>query len=782
MVISGVMLISQSGSGQQSGHDNYFSANVPSNNQEKSNDFSCSDRSYRMTNFTLHNLDYNISTSRGGAASAINYANNFTGAYYVQNNGTLVAQNFISGRNRYLAKSPLLYLRYDYLDYNGEYFGEMPYYNASNILKWIFIYGIDPENYFEMWGYNLVNSTIINYTENNLPMPAQSNTNFQLTYVGHGNFIGIGGGESDYYLWNIYKKELVHSGLDPFHDVEANNIYYISQYDEFVNVWADGTSTDNIQFASIGSNGEILSVKTLATNESYEINGVFDIIVDVRTCDVWINDGAANYGLIVILHWTGSTFMLLSTTYTSSDKVNQFNNYALENNYIPIVTSSGYIQSGNGGWGSPRQFFINEFSCSSINITGLSGNDINWARGLDYGNGAPVGIDLPEINGEYLNSAYYGMWLNTTSPVPHVFYAWNSSEPESLSSYVNEKRPNVFYVNIHESGLPAGNSWSYTFNGTLYTLKNTSYTYALPNGNYSLKVDASTGYNMSYPETVTVDDHSIVVNVEFSVRSYKIAFLDNGIASVTWGITMNGSRFSATSGSVILHLKDGSYSFRVFYPRLLYDSNLTGGLLNVSGENLTFYISFKYVAHDITFNEIGLPDKMHWSMIINGTSYTSNSSDGNGIIFTARNGSYVGQINSASGINPVNRTFNFTVIGNEQFIVKYYIALTFIISGYNGSWHIKVNGKVYFSNTSSISVVVVPGTVNFIIGNVSGYNIAPKTSVNSYTENQTILISFAVRPPSIASRLLSSPLIFLDILVFLVALLSLIYLRLRSGR
>lgn len=215
---------------------------------------------------------------------------------------------------------------------------------------------------------------------------------------------------------------------------------------------------------------------------------------------------------------------------------------------------------------------------------------------------------------------------------------------------------------------------------------------------------------------------------------------------------------------------------------MLYDSNLTGGLLNVSGENLTFYISFKYVAHNITFNEIGLPDTMHWSMIINGTSYTSNSSNGNGIIFTARNGSYVGQINSASGINPVNRTFNFTVNGNEQFIVKYYIALTFIISGYNGSWHIKVNGKVYFSNTSSISVFVVPGTVKFIIGNVSGYNIAPKTSVNSYTENQTILISFAVRPPSLASRLLSSPLIFLDILVFLVALLSLIYLRLRSGR
>ena len=47
----------------------------------------------------------------------------------------------------------------------------------------------------------------------------------------------------------------------------------------------------------------------------------FLIILDVRTCDVWINDGAANYGLIVILHWTGSTFMLLSTTYTTWVKI-----------------------------------------------------------------------------------------------------------------------------------------------------------------------------------------------------------------------------------------------------------------------------------------------------------------------------------------------------------------------------------------------------------------------------------------------------------------------------
>ena len=563
MLLPGLSLNDQNTVHASHGVSDTNAATLFTEGQSSIDGFTTYNRSYDFANYSLQNLDYNISTSRGYAGSVINMANNFTGAYYVQNNGTFVKQNFITGKIVFLAKSPLLYLRYSYLNYNGEYFGEMPYYNSSNVLKWIFIYGINPANYFEMWGYNLVNDTVINYTELNLQMFSRSNSNFQLTYVGDGNFIGIGNGESNYYVWNVYKKQLVYSSLVPFTDVEANNIYYIPQYRQYIDVFADGTTNDNLQYGTVSSSGIINSIRTIATGDTYQINGVFDIVVDVRTNNIWINDGGANYGLIVILHWNGTSFELVSSKFTSSDRKGQFNDYALENNYVPIVTANGYVQSGVGGWGSPDQFFINEFNRTSLNITGLSGNDIKWAYGMPYGNGAPIGVSLPEFNGSSLDSSYYGMWINTSSPSPHVFYVWNSSEPKSIANYIDRKEPGIYYVNIEESGLPEGSLWSYTFNRTQYALSNTSYSYALPTGNYSLHVNSIAGYNLSYPKIVVIQNKNVMVNVEFSKPKYRVTFLENGLLSGEWEIQINGGGINTKLHSINIYLANGYYKFNI---------------------------------------------------------------------------------------------------------------------------------------------------------------------------------------------------------------------------
>ena len=742
---------------------NPFTSNGETSNIDN---FSCTDRSYNFANFTLQNLDYNISTTRGRTDSVINMANNFTGAYYIQNNGTLVSQNFISNNISYLAKSPLLYLKYDYLNYNGEYYGEMPYYNATNVLKWIFIYGTVPEHYFEIWGYNLVNSTVFNYTETNLTMDSSCNSNFQLSYVGNGNFIGIGSGESNYYVWNIYKKALVYSMKDPFYIVEANNIYYIPQYKELLDVWADGTSNDSLQYASISSDGEILNVINIATNKTYKINGVFDIIVDVSTNDVWINDGAGNYGLIIILHWDYNSFKLISANYTSSDVVDGiYNDYALQNNYIPIVTGTGCIQSGSGGYGSPAQFFINEFDKTSINITGLSGNDIKWATSGTSGDGAPIGIQLPEINNSYLNSSYYGMWLNTSSSVPHVFYVWNSTRPESLESYINKFEPLSFNLEIQENGLPSGFQWSYTFNGRSYVLTNTSYNYTLHNGNYPLNVDNITGFNLSYPDIINLDNENKIVKIEFFKPYFSVAFREDGLTVGFWGVNLNGTIMYTIYNNLTFTVKNGSYKFNVIYSSLLYNSNVTKGYANVSGSGIDIHINFTFVAYKVTFSNLGPPDNYLWSVTINGTIYLSNQHENNTITFWGRSGSYEATVSNSSGYDPLEQVFNFTISGNESIVIDYFINLSIEADGYNGFWEATVNGKEYSSNTNMINAMIKPGSTNISIANVNGYKINPRIMTEIFNTSQLIIVTFTANKPISENLFLSLPFLYLYIVL-----------------
>lgn len=732
--------------------------------------FVCSDKSYDYANFTLQNLDYNISTTKGTAGSVINMANNFTGAYYIQNNGTLVEQNFIGNNISYLAKSPLLYLKYNYLNYNGEYYGEMPYYNNTNVLKWIFIYGTNPKDYFEIWGFNLVNNTVINYTETNLSMLPTCNSNFQLTYVGNGNFIGIGGGESNYYVWNFYEKTLVYFGTDPFYIVEANNIYFIPQYDEFVDVWADGTRTDNIQYARIGINGEISKVYNITTNQTYKINGVFDIIVDVNTNDIWINDGAGSYGLIIILHWTGSSFDLVSQNYTSSDLIdNSYNDYAVENNYIHIITDTGCIQSGSGGYGSPAQFFINEFQRTATNITGLSGNDIRWATSAVAGDGAPIGIQLPEVNNSNLNSSYYGMWLNTSSKEPHVFYVWNSSEPESIASYLRKDESLQFQVKLREKGLPIGTSWSVTLNRTTESSTTCTITFTEPNGTYLYAISNISGYSVSPSAgSINVSGNNTLVAINFTsvrtnVTKYTITFGETNLpAGQEWYVNLTNYVDSGpiTGSSYSLSLTNGTYYYIISTSNKIYSPSTSSGSFYVNGSSLLETITFSEVKYSITFKESGLPLGIAWyvnltngndSMPIMETSYS----------FYLINGTYSYIIVTLDKRFKVSSASTpFEVKGSSLTVSVQFSELftvTFTESGLPASavWYVNLTNYIDSGpiTGSSFTMLMTNGTYSYEVSLATGYTVSPSSGsiVVSGSNISNKIIYKAVSPNEITT-------------------------------
>jgi hypothetical protein len=112
-------------------------------------------------------------------------------------------------------------------------------------------------------------------------------------------------------------------------------------------------------------------------------------------------------------------------------------------------------------------------------------------------------------------------------------------------------------VTISESGLPANTSWSFTFNGTLYTLTNTSYTILVNNGIYSLSVNAVNGYNDTYNSTIAVNFDDVNENIVFNFI-YSINIIINNPDKAFYEITINENNnithYNLTSSLITIHV------------------------------------------------------------------------------------------------------------------------------------------------------------------------------------------------------------------------------------
>jgi hypothetical protein len=306
------------------------------------------------------------------------------------------------------------------------------------------------------------------------------------------------------------------------------------------------------------------------------------------------------------------------------------------------------------------------------------------------------------------------------------------------------------YILFNETGLPYGQSWNVSIkNGSA----NVNQLYTSTTNN--LKAFLPTGYNFSYAfSTFDASYYNITnltgsvellpssnatVNISLTNVSYYVHFLETGLTSgSSWSVTLNGSKVSSTSTEINYILRNGTYSW-VIGVSSVYTVNVSSGSVIVSGNAMTEYIGFTYTAFNITFSETGLPANQVWSLTIANVTYNSV----NGIVlFQGKAGSYSAKINNASYYTPVNAYFNFTVSGNAQYTIDYAVLVTFIESGYTGTWQVNVNGVEYSTTTNTIVVAITPGYFSYQITGVSGYTISPITSNTYYYTPQTIKIAF----------------------------------------
>ncbi|MGC8580167.1 MAG: hypothetical protein ACP5MB_08930, partial [bacterium] len=235
--------------------------------------------------------------------------------------------------------------------------------------------------------------------------------------------------------------------------------------------------------------------------------------------------------------------------------------------------------------------------------------------------------------------------------VPYVYYLTNTESVEQRGAGE---------VNI----LLNANSGNLTVNGSVYNFRNNVLNLILWNGSYKAKISSPGFLNMTIIINVKAFRSSTVyVGLK---KVYSITFTESGLPLKTqWSVTLNGSTKSSNASYIIFDVPAGSYVYSVGTVSG-YSVSPSSGTLTVRS-NSSQEITFSQL-EAVTFTESGLPAGASWSVTLNGTTKSSNSST---IVFQEPIGMYTYTVGSVSGytISPGSGTINVT--GNEQIAMSF---------------------------------------------------------------------------------------------------------------
>ena len=460
---------------------------------------------------------------------------------------------------------------------------------------------------------------------------------------------------------------------------------------------------------------------------------------------------SVNTGLIEI-YWNTSTESIISTNAVYYNNTYLGGNELLTND--PYISYSGYY---NGyGWNYPygettisvqQPDFYNWFN-STRYITNT------WIDSQMNNNNIIMQLADASVN-DYASFVFTNPTSETGTNNAVTVY-WMPSYTTQFYTYNNTIFPpqQKYNINITESGLPSGTSWSFIFNGTTTNLNTNQYNLSVNNGSYSFSIPSINGYTVSYPSSITVNGNSQTVNIIFKkIPTYKVELLENGLPSGTqWNYTFNHNSQVLGNSSYTYLLSNGTYSLYVGTVNL-YSVKYSTSVI-VSGYNQTVYINYsKIPTYSLIVKESGLSNNTKWYINLNSNQYSSTSNYNN--ISGLTNGTYSLSINNINGyqlgqysssilINGKNYYLNITFTANSKLY-----SVSIIASGVKDissiTWGLLFNNTDYYSQNSNTIIIpsLTNGTYSLLIDNINGYIIhAYSKSITISGKNLTEYITF----------------------------------------
>jgi hypothetical protein len=284
----------------------------------------------------------------------------------------------------------------------------------------------------------------------------------------------------------------------------------------------------------------------------------------------------------------------------------------------------------------------------------------------------------------------------------------------------------TYRLNFTESGLPAGTKWSVTVAGTEMNATGTTITFNEPNGSWPYQVGNAAGYTPAPKSgTAVIVGAELNVSIAFTQVLYAVDFTAKGLpAGTPWAVTLNGRTNSSSASTLSFQEPNGSFAFSVgALPGRV--ASPSSGTVHVAGAPVAQSITWTGPYYAVIFTESGLPSGTNWSVSLNGTLNRSTSTT---IGFSEPNGSYGFALGPLGGYisSPSSGTVVVTGSAVSQSIAfrPFTYSVTFQESGLSSgtNWSVTVNGVVLSSTSNSIVAQEPNGTVNYRVGNVSGYS------------------------------------------------------------
>jgi hypothetical protein len=393
------------------------------------------------------------------------------------------------------------------------------------------------------------------------------------------------------------------------------------------------------------------------------------------------------------------------------------------------------------------------------------GVSVTAGRGFTaYGNNF-VANNGASTDGTYSAAHVQAAVTSTTGPafdfagIGNYWSDWSGSGSYAITGSVSDSAPLVAFVSnwleIDETGLPAGTAWGFTLDTVTYST--TAPLVFIPS--WSL-ADATLGFVVNPPAgyaptpasgTISFAGANLTETISFVQAHYNVVFQETGLPNgASWSVTFNGTTTSAVSpAGPSFSVYAGTYSYTVNVP-VNYTAAPSTGSVTITGSGRIVPITFTHVPveYTVTFHQTGLTAGTMWTVIVD-----SNSKSGTGnITFSEFNGSYGYTIPNAGNYTGSPSVGTFTVAGSAlsegitfSLIPVGMYAVTFTATGLSSGteWSVTVGTTTQTSITSTIVFELVNGTQAWTANPVAGYAIEQATgSVDVQGADQSFTVAF----------------------------------------
>jgi len=556
----------------------------------------------------------------------------------------------------------------------------------------------------------------------------------------------------------------------------CNRYVYVANYDsESVSV-ISGTSV--VATVPVGSDPSFVTYDSgngcvYVTNEG---SGNVSVIGVTASYSVTFTESGAPWSPYVFWWVTLNGAVEASNTTSSSISFGELNG-----TYSYTVGSiAGYASSPSSGWVT-----VNGMNVSlTVTFTAVSTYFVTFSEiGLAAGTSWTVTMGFPlstntstmtflDPNGTY---AYTVGSVSGYTSSPSSGSVTLAGSSQTVVVTFNAFAPGTFAVTFTESGLPSGTEWPMSLAGPItgqflaWVTKNSttsSIVFAgLVNGTYAFEGDPVPGYSASPSSGIlTVNGAPVSESVVFTRAPNTVTFTESGMPPAAGGgVAFNGgglTPFDAGGTVRFGSLVNGSYNYTISAATGYYQlvSSNPSSPVTVNGSNVTVSVVFEAI-YNVTFTETGVPVGYNWSVTLNGTMKTSNTTVSS-IFFPEPNGTYSFTVWLANCgpdfcfiYYPTPSYGSVVVNGTAVSVaIAYHVPslISFTESGlpHGTNWSVTVSGLTEASTVSYIYFLALNGTYNYTVASVAGYTSSPSSgSVTVAGQAQTVAVTFTAFAP-----------------------------------